>query len=60
MSTVNGMSTIAGHVADKMAPHLKKHGPKLVPQSLKKSQDGQTSNFDGVKFVAASSVQGVY
>ncbi|XP_024862118.1 spartin a isoform X2 [Kryptolebias marmoratus] len=55
---VNGMSTIAGHVADKVAPHIKKHGPKLVPESLKKNQDGRASNLDGAKFVAASSVQG--
>ncbi|MEQ2234769.1 hypothetical protein ILYODFUR_034786 [Ilyodon furcidens] len=56
---VNGLSTIAGHVAEKVAPHVKKHGAKLVPESLKKSQDGQPSNFDGAKFVAASSIQGL-
>ncbi|GAA6219823.1 spartin isoform X1 [Lates japonicus] len=55
---VNGVSTVAGHVAEKMAPHVKKHGAKLVPESLKKSKDGQASNMDGAKFVAASSVQG--
>ncbi|XP_008425528.1 spartin a isoform X3 [Poecilia reticulata] len=55
---VNGISTIAGHVAEKVTPHVKKHGAKLVPESLKKSQDGQASNFDGAKFVAASSIQG--
>ncbi|XP_007554985.1 spartin-like isoform X1 [Poecilia formosa] len=56
---VNGISTIAGHVAEKVTPHVKKHGAKLVPESLKKSQDGQASNFDGAKFVAASSIQGL-
>ncbi|KAM4726762.1 spartin a isoform 2-T4 [Anableps anableps] len=56
---VNGISTIAEHVAEKVAPHVKKHGAKLVPESLKKSQDGQASNFDGAKFVAASSIQGL-
>ncbi|XP_028277446.1 spartin-like isoform X2 [Parambassis ranga] len=55
---VNGVSTVAGHVADKVAPHVKKHGAKLVPESMKKSQDGRASNLDGAKFVAASSVQG--
>ncbi|XP_069001677.1 spartin a isoform X2 [Embiotoca jacksoni] len=55
---VNGVSTVAGHVADKVAPHVKKHGAKLVPESLKKTQDGRPSNFDGAKFVAVSSVQG--
>ncbi|XP_041863528.1 spartin a isoform X2 [Melanotaenia boesemani] len=55
---VNGVSTVAGHIADKVAPHVKKHGAKLVPESLKKSQDGRASNLDGAKFVAASSVQG--
>lgn len=60
MFTVNGVSTVAGHVAEKVAPHVKKHGAKLVPESLKKSKDGSPSNLDGAKFVAASSVQGVY
>lgn len=57
---MNGISTIAEHVAEKVAPHVKKHGAKLVPESLKKSQDGQASNFDGAKFVATSSIQGIY
>ncbi|KAM4547219.1 spartin a isoform 1-T3 [Fundulus diaphanus] len=56
---VNGISTIAGHVVEKVAPHVKKHGAKLVPESLKKTQDGQASNFDGAKFVAATSIQGL-
>ncbi|XP_035522671.1 spartin a [Morone saxatilis] len=55
---VNGVSTVAGHVAEKMAPHVKKHGTKLVPESMKKSKDGRASNLDGAKFVAVSSVQG--
>lgn len=55
---VNGLSTVAGHVAEKVAPHVKKHGPKLVPESMKKSNDGKASNFDGAKHVASSSVQG--
>ncbi|XP_035481505.2 spartin a isoform X1 [Scophthalmus maximus] len=55
---VNGMSTVVGHVAEKVAPHVKKHGAKLVPESMKKSKDGQASNMDGAKFVAVSSVQG--
>lgn len=50
---------MAGHVAEKVAPHVKKHGTKLVPESLKKSKDGQASNFDGAKFVAAHSLQGM-
>lgn len=55
---VNGVSAVAGHVAEKVAPHVKKHGSKLVPESLKKGKDGQPSNFDGAKHVAASSFQG--
>lgn len=55
---VNGVATVAGHVAEKMAPHVKKHGAKLVPESLRKSKDGRPSNFDGAKLVAASSIQG--
>jgi len=54
------MSTVVGHVAEKVAPHVKKHGAKLVPESMKKSKDGQASNMDGAKFVAVSSVQGIY
>ncbi|KAM3601795.1 uncharacterized protein V6R79_019032 [Siganus canaliculatus] len=55
---VNGVSTVAGHVADKVAPHVKKHSAKLVPESMKKSKDGRASNLDGAKLVASSSVQG--
>uniref|UniRef100_A0A3B4B0W4 MIT domain-containing protein n=1 Tax=Periophthalmus magnuspinnatus TaxID=409849 RepID=A0A3B4B0W4_9GOBI len=54
---VDGVSTVAGHVADKVVPHVKKHGSKLVPESLK-SKDGRPSKLDGAKHVAASSVQG--
>ncbi|XP_059207435.1 spartin a [Centropristis striata] len=54
---VNGVSTVAGHVADKVAPHVKKQGAKLVPESMKKKGDGP-SNWDGAKFVAASGVHG--
>ncbi|XP_070774046.1 spartin a [Enoplosus armatus] len=55
---VNGVSTVAGHVAEKVAPHVKKQGAKLIPESMKKNKDGRASNLDGAKFVAASSVQG--
>lgn len=51
---------MAGHVAEKVAPHVKKHGSKLVPESLKKSKDGQPSTLDGAKFVAVSSLQGIF
>lgn len=57
--TVNGVSTVAGHVAEKLGPHVKKHGAKLIPESMKTSKDGHASNLDGAKFVAASSVQGM-
>lgn len=50
---------MAGHVAEKVAPHVKKHGAKLIPESLKTRKEGQASNLDGAKFVAASSVQGM-
>lgn len=56
---MNGVATVAGHVAEKMAPHVKKHGAKLVPESLKKSKDGRPSSLDGAKLVAASSIQGI-
>lgn len=54
------MSTVAGHVAEKVAPHVKKHGAKLIPESMKTRKEGQASKLDGAKFVAASSVQGIY
>lgn len=60
MILVNGVATVAGHVAEKVAPHVKKHGSKLVPESLKKSKDGQASNLDGAKLVAVSSLQGIF
>ncbi|XP_061596792.1 spartin-like isoform X2 [Cololabis saira] len=56
--SVNGVSTIAEQVADKVAPRVKKHGAKLIPESMKKTQEGRASNLDGAKFVAASGVQG--
>lgn len=59
MFPVNGVAKVVGHVAEKVAPHVKKHGSKLVPESLKKGKDGQPSNLDGAKFVAVSSLQGV-
>ncbi|XP_030010213.1 spartin a isoform X2 [Sphaeramia orbicularis] len=55
---VNGVSTVAGHVAEKVAPHVKKHGAKLIPESMKKSKDGRASNLQGAKHVAVSSVHG--
>lgn len=47
-------------MAEKVAPHVKKQGAKLIPESMKKSKDGRASNLDGAKLVAASSVQGVH
>ncbi|CAN9501843.1 unnamed protein product [Ophioblennius macclurei] len=55
---VTGVSNVAERVADKVAPHVKKHGAKLIPESLKKKDDGRPSKMDGAKYVAASSVQG--
>ncbi|XP_022070055.1 spartin a [Acanthochromis polyacanthus] len=55
---VNGVSTVATQVADKVVPHVKKHGAKLVPESLKKHEEGRASNLDGAKFVASSGVHG--
>lgn len=46
-------------MTEKMAPHVKKHSAKLVPESMKKCQDGRASKLDGAKFVAVSSVQGL-
>ncbi|XP_054611933.1 spartin a isoform X2 [Dunckerocampus dactyliophorus] len=54
---VNGVSTVAEHLAEKVAPHLKKHGAKLIPESMK-GKEGEPSNLEGAKFVALSSLQG--
>ncbi|XP_067306523.1 spartin b isoform X2 [Pseudorasbora parva] len=54
---VDGLCTVAGHVGRELAPHVKKHGGKLIPESLKKDRDGR-SNIDGAMVVAASGVQG--
>ncbi|KAG7269968.1 hypothetical protein CRUP_021823 [Coryphaenoides rupestris] len=56
---VNGVSTVAGAVGERLAPHVKKHGAKLIPESLKKSKDGQPSKIDGAKLVAVSGIQGM-
>ncbi|XP_042315009.1 spartin isoform X2 [Sceloporus undulatus] len=54
---VEGVCSIASCVGKELAPHVKKHGGKLVPESLKKDKDGK-STFDGALVVAASGVQG--
>ncbi|XP_057206783.1 spartin b isoform X3 [Triplophysa rosa] len=54
---VDGLCTVAGHVGRELAPHVKKHGGKLIPESVKKDKDGR-SNIDGAMVVAASGVQG--
>ncbi|XP_070982990.1 spartin-like isoform X6 [Oncorhynchus clarkii lewisi] len=54
---VDGVCMVAGCVGKELAPHVKKHGSKLVPESMKKDKDGR-SNIDGAMVVAASGVQG--
>lgn len=54
---VDGVCTVANCVGKELAPHVKKHGSKLVPESLKRDKDGK-STLDGAMVVAASSVQG--
>ncbi|KAM3837172.1 spartin isoform 2-T4 [Vipera latastei] len=54
---VEGVCSVASCVARELAPHVKKHGSKLVPESLKKDKDGK-STLDGALVVAASGVQG--
>ncbi|XP_040847441.1 spartin [Ochotona curzoniae] len=54
---VDGVCTVANCVGKELAPHVKKHGSKLVPESLKRDKDGK-SPLDGALVVAASSVQG--
>lgn len=54
---VDGVCTVANCVGKELAPHVKKHGSKLVPESLKRDKDGKSA-LDGAMVVAASSVQG--
>ncbi|XP_072315564.1 spartin-like [Eucyclogobius newberryi] len=54
---VDGVCTVTGFVGRELAPHVKKHGGKLIPESMKKDKDGR-SNIDGAMVVAASGVQG--
>lgn len=55
--SVDGVCTVANCFGKELAPHVKKHGSKLVPESLKRDKDGK-STLDGAMVVAASSVQG--
>ncbi|ROL54249.1 Spartin [Anabarilius grahami] len=55
---VDGVAAVAGRVGKELAPHVKKHSSKLVPESLKNSKDG-CSKMDGAKLVAGSSIQGL-
>ncbi|XP_023581423.1 spartin [Trichechus manatus latirostris] len=57
VTLVDGVCTVANCVGKELAPHVKKHGSKLVPESLKKDRDGR-STLDGAMVIAASSVQG--
>ncbi|XP_037655586.1 spartin isoform X2 [Choloepus didactylus] len=54
---VDGVCTVASCVGKELAPHVKKHGSKLVPEALKRDRDGK-SPLDGAMVVAASSIQG--
>lgn len=54
---MDGVCTIAGCVGRELAPQVKKHGGKLIPESMRKDKDGR-SNIDGAMVVAASGVQG--
>ncbi|MBN3278097.1 SPART protein, partial [Polyodon spathula] len=54
---VDGVCSVASCVGKELAPHVKKHGSKLIPESMKKDKDGK-SNMDGAMVVAASSMQG--
>uniref|UniRef100_A0A8C9PHQ0 Spartin n=1 Tax=Spermophilus dauricus TaxID=99837 RepID=A0A8C9PHQ0_SPEDA len=54
---VDGVCTVANCVGKELAPHVKKHGSKLVPESLKRDKDGKSA-LDGAMVVAASSIQG--
>uniref|UniRef100_A0A4W5LBX7 Spartin n=1 Tax=Hucho hucho TaxID=62062 RepID=A0A4W5LBX7_9TELE len=56
---VDGVCTVVGCVGEKLAPHVKKHGSKLIPESLKNTKEGR-SNLDGAMVVAASSLSAMW
>ena len=45
-------------LAKQIAPHVRKQGEKVVPNSLKKQDGSGKSALDGVVKVAASGLQG--
>ena len=45
-------------LAKQIAPHVRKQGEKVVPNSLKKQDGSGKSTLDGVVKVAASGLQG--
>lgn len=51
-----GQATMA--LAREAAPHIKKHGQRILPQSLKQTDSDGKSKFDGVLEVAASGLHG--
>lgn len=51
------MTAVSEQAGKALAPQVKKHGPKMVPKSLKESGDGRPSKADGAKFVAGRSAQ---
>ncbi|GFR73085.1 spartin-like [Elysia marginata] len=51
-----GEATVA--LAKQIAPHVRQHGEKIVPKSLKKENGSGKSTLDGVVKVAASGLQG--
>lgn len=57
VTVVDGVCTVAGCVGRELAPHVKKHGGKLIPESMRTDKNGR-SNIDGAMVVAASGVQG--
>uniref|UniRef100_UPI00398EDCFA spartin a isoform X2 n=1 Tax=Pristiophorus japonicus TaxID=55135 RepID=UPI00398EDCFA len=54
---VDGLCAVASTVGKELAPHVKKHGSKLIPESIKKDNNSK-ANLDGALVVAASGVQG--
>ncbi|XP_078401434.1 spartin a isoform X2 [Cetorhinus maximus] len=54
---VDGLCAVASTVGKELAPHVKKHGSKLIPEAIKKDNSSK-ANLDGALVVAASGVQG--
>ncbi|CAM9605585.1 unnamed protein product [Lampetra planeri] len=58
-SLVGGVVDAVSSVSKEMAPHLKRYGEKIMPESLKQPDSDGARTLHGAKMVASSSAQGL-